>query len=244
MKIKISLLLLLFLWSFQFAQAQKKDFSEFDNDSIPKTNFAVGVEFGYGNFLKQKGDKKPYKGQFELGLMMEFTSMLSKKDPRWRLAYGMHLEGRYIGLKNNQILVDENDVTVLEEFPDKLKKSRFEVVNLLFPVHIEFGNPPITKRYKDDSYYSFNEKLKGGIGGFIGAKIFSSMNYKFDNNGKFDKISRQRSYNTENLLYGISAYIQYDAFRIFSRINLNDMFKQAEVNGQGFVVGVNFIMDK
>ncbi len=243
MKIKNLLILLLILCGFHFTQAQQQDFSEYDNDSIPRTNFTVGVELGYGNFFNQKGDKKPYKGHFELGIMMELTSMLSKKDPRWRLAYAMHLEGRYIGLKNNQILVDENDVTVLEEFPEKLKKSRFEVVNLLFPVHIEFGNLPLIKRYKDDTYYSFNEKLKGGIGGFIGAKIYSSMNYKFDNNGKFDKISRHRSYNTNNFLYGISAYIQYDGFRLFSRLNLNEMFKKAEANGQSFVVGVNFLMD-
>ena len=243
MKTKNLLLLLSFLLGIQFSQAQKEDFSEFENDSIPRTNFSVGIEFGYGNFLNQKGDKKPYKAQFELGLMMEFTTMLSKKDPRWRLAYAAHLEGRYIGIKNNQILVDENDVTVLETFPDKLKKSRFEVANLLFPVHLEFGNPPIVKREKEDSYYSFNENLKGGIGGFIGAKLYSSMNYKFNNEGKFDKISRHRSYNTNNLLYGISAYIQYDGFRIFSRFNLNDMFKKAEVNGQSFVVGVNFMMD-
>src|SRR5699024_4493838 len=105
------------------------------------------------------------------------------------------------------------------------------------------GHAPKIKGEGKDAYYSFSNKLKGGIGGFFGFKLFSAMNYKYDKDGKFDDVSHRRSYNTKNFLYGLSGYVQYDFIRLYSRFNLNEMFKAAEVNGQSFVVGAAFFMD-
>src|SRR5699024_7511527 len=127
-----------------------------------------------GDFMSLKGDSNPYKSQFELGVLFQINTLLSKKDPRWRIDYGVYLEARFTGIKNNQILIDENDETVLQEFPYKLKRSSFETANVLFPLHLEFGHAPKIKEEGKDAYYSFNNKWKGGIGGFFGVKLYSA----------------------------------------------------------------------
>src|SRR5699024_10600545 len=94
-------------------------------------------------------------------------------------------------------------------------------------------------KYTDrKAYYAIHDKFRGGLGAFFGFKVSSSMIYKYDNNGKFDMVSHQRSYNTHNFLYGVSGYVQYGDFELFARYNLNRIFKSAEVNGNTFVVGI------
>src|SRR5699024_9898442 len=116
------------------------------------------------------------------------NTVLSRRDPRWRLEYGLNVEAMTFGVKNNSILVDENDKTVLKAYPQHLKYSNFGMANITFPVQVEFGAAPV--KYTDrKAYYAIHDKFRGGLGAFFGFKVSSSMIYKYDNNGKFDMVS-------------------------------------------------------
>lgn len=200
----------------------------------PRTYAYLGLEVGSGKLMKTTGKENPYKSPLSLGVLFHLNTKLSKENPDWKLDYGLNLEVRYMGIKNNRILEDIDDVTVLEVFPHKLKKSEFQTVNILFPVEVQFGNT-------DSDIQDFDEiagNLKFGLGGFFGFNVSSTMRYKFINDGKYDDISRKRSFNTENFLYGISGHVQFSFVRVFVRYHLNSIFKAAEVNGNSLAVGM------
>lgn len=219
-------------------------------DSVPNlTRGGFSVNFAWSNLANTGNDY--YKSAFSGGFGLYLNTILSRKDPRWRLNYGLNFEAVQLSLKNNLILKDENDRTVAAKFPETLKHSRFQLTNLIFPVHLEFGSAPITYGQEDTfvpynqkrhAYFDTKNKFKVGIGGFFGFKFNSYMSYKYDKKGKFDQVTHHRSYNTNNFLYGVSAYVQYDAFRIFARYNLNDVFKSAEPGVNGKVISVGFAL--
>lgn len=222
-------------------------------DSVPRlTRGGVSINFTLDNLAGGNGDDV-YKTGFSAGAGFYLNSVLNRTDPRWRLNYGFNIEANRLSLRDNLILKDENDQTVAEEFPENMDYSRFEMVNLIFPVHLEFGPAPIEygqggSYFSGDgggkrAYYDTQNSIKGGIGGFFGFKTSSYISYKYDKNGKFNKVTHRRSFNTNNFLYGLSAYVQYDIFRIFARYNLNKVFKSAEpgVNGNLYTVGFAFV---
>ncbi|GAL72872.1 hypothetical protein [Jejuia pallidilutea] len=56
-----------------------------------------------------------------------------------RLKYGVSLHINGLKPDDNQYFVRNGDQTVLETFPENLRKSKLSVSNLVFPVHFEFG---------------------------------------------------------------------------------------------------------
>lgn len=205
-------------------------------DSVPYLmSGSWGLEIGYGTLANKKGGKS-FKGGLSLGVFVHLNQVLSRKDPHWRLDYGFDFEVFMFRLRNNKIVVDKDNKTILEKFPEHLRKTNFQVLNVIFPVHLEFGPAPV-KYGKKKAYYDLNH-WGVGVGGFLGFKSSSSLFYQYKKDGKFDNVTHQRSYNTNNFLYGLSAYAKYGDSKIFFRYYLNQMFKSAEFNGNVLSVGI------
>src|SRR5699024_2618703 len=89
-----SVLAVILISVFTYGSAQNTTIEEVSKDSIIGTGINLGIELGYGDFMNLKGDSNPYKSQFELGVLFQLNTLLSKKDPRWRIDYGVYMEGR------------------------------------------------------------------------------------------------------------------------------------------------------
>lgn len=211
-------------------------------DSVPDlTRVYFGLGLGMAG-LNTSGNTNPYKGIFAGGVQFHFNTVLSRKDPHWRLNYGMNAAIEGFSLKDDQILIDENDKTVLKKMPESLSYSRFYTTQVLFPVHIEFGGAPIA--YGDKSaYYAIKDHWRGGIGGFFGFKTISTQSFKYKDQGKFMEVTHHRSFNTHNFQYGLGGYVAWRGYKLFVRYHLNKMFKDAEVNGNAFMVGMAFSLN-
>ena len=201
------------------------------------------IAFGLNNAIieGQSLDDSPYKigGSrfFEIGWAWN-TRVLDNSNAV-RFKYGLSFQ--YNGFKptDNMYFVEDGEQTVLEEFPEKLKKSKFRTTNLVFPIHLEFGSS--RKIESEDRFrYSTNNKFKFGIGGYAGFNLANLQKLKYKKEGDRVKEKSRKDFNTNNFVYGLSAYIGKDDTSLYVKYDLSTMFKSPNVDQNNISVGVRF----
>ncbi|MDR6302088.1 hypothetical protein [Mesonia maritima] len=206
-------------------------------DSIPSVLLAAPyVGLGINSVLNQAQDV--YKDIGLYGVFgIRFTTIFSRKSPEFRLNYGLAAEFYSLSLKEDYVFADESNQSTVIESPINLEYSRFTMSTLILPVHIEYGKAKID--YSGNrAKYDFSTDWNYGIGGFVGTKLTSSQSFKYEDEGEDVTKSVQRPYNTDNFLYGLSAYAGYGPFKLNVRYNLNSIFKNSNANGNVLSVGV------
>ena len=159
-----------------------------------------------------------------------------------RVKYGFSFQWNKLNPKDNQYFLQNGDVTSLEEFPTNLKKSKFRVTNLVFPLHFEFGP---SKKLERDTHirYINNNKFKIGIGGYGGFRLGTQQKLRYKENGDNVKQKIHRNYNTNDFVYGLSGYIGVGDTSLYVKYDLNPIFKDQVIDQNNISLGVRFDMD-
>ncbi|UOB18506.1 hypothetical protein [Abyssalbus ytuae] len=174
---------------------------------------------------------------FELGWM--WSSRVFKETNFLRIRYGFSFQFNGINPKDNMYFVDTGEETVLQEFPENLKKSKLRMDNLVFPVFFEMG--PSKKIEKEDYFrYSTYNKFKFGLGGYAGFNISTRQKLKFKQNGEHIKQKLKGGYNTSSFIYGVAAYIGAGDTSLYLKYDLNPVFKDAAVKQNNISLGLRF----
>ena len=157
-----------------------------------------------------------------------------------RLNYGFSFQFNGLEMKDNQYLVlNEQGVAELQPFQFDLDKSKFRMDNLVFPVHFEFG-PSKFKQTEKTIRYSLRNQFRLGIGGYGGFNIGTRQKLKYDQDGSSVKDKLKRDYNTNNLIYGLSAYAGFDGVLLYLKYDLNPIFKDAAIEQRNVSLGLRF----
>ncbi|WJJ96623.1 hypothetical protein [Algibacter luteus] len=211
-----------------------------------RTSSDFVLAFGLNNAIidGEKLDDSPYKfgGSrfFEIG--WAWKTRVFKNSNFLRLKYGYSLQINGLKPTDNQYFVQNEGETYLEEFPEKLKKSKLSITNLVFPVHFEFGP---SKRIDKDTYFRYSTKnqFKIGIGGYAGFNIGTRQKLKYELDGERIKDKQKRSFNTTNLVYGLSSYIAFDDVALYVKYDLSPIFKNQTIDQNNISLGIRFDMD-
>lgn len=174
---------------------------------------------------------------FEIGWAWK-TSVFP--DQNWfRIKYGLSFQ--FNGLKpiGNQYFTTIGDETELQEFPHPLSKSKLRMDNLVLPLHFEFGSYEVKERASGTTYLK-EGKFKAGIGGYAGVNLNTRQKLKFKENGSNRKEKLKDSYNTSNMIYGISGYIGWSSFSLYAKYDLNPIFRNNPVDQRNISVGLRF----
>ncbi len=164
------------------------------------------------------------------------------KESNWlRLKYGFSFSWDGLKPMDNQYYVDIGEETVLQDHPQNLDKAKLRVDKLIFPVHFEFG-PSKKKEYTDYFRYSTYRQFKAGIGGFAGFKMSSRQKLKYEEEGSNKKEKIKASYNTNNVVYGLSGYIGWGWTALYVRYEINPLFKDNPVDQHNISMGLRFDM--
>lgn len=159
-----------------------------------------------------------------------------------RFKYGVSFQ--FNGLKpiNNQIFVEQGDETVLEEFPLNLDKSKFRMDNLVFPIHFEMGP---SKKIERENYFRYSTRnyIKFGLGGYAGLNLGNRQKLKFKDDGNRVKQKLKDDYNTNNFIYGLSAYVGWRTVGLYAKYDLNTIFKDNPVEQRNISLGLRWDMD-
>jgi len=204
------------------------------------------LAFGLNNAIVEgeSFDDSPYKigGSrfFEIG--WAWKTRVFKNSNFLRIKYGYSFQINGLKPKDNMYFVQDGSQTMLEEFPEELKKSKLSISNLVFPVHFEFGP---SKRIDRDSYfrYTTRNQFKIGIGGYAGFNIGTRQKLKYSMDGEKIKDKIKRSFNASSLVYGLSGYVAFDDTALYVKYDLSPIFEDQTVKQNNISLGVRFDMD-
>lgn len=156
-----------------------------------------------------------------------------------RLNYGLSFQFNGLRPKNNQYVAVEDGVTSLQTFEQELRKSKFRVDNLVFPMHIEIGrsNRMVSK---NKMRYSISNSFRIGIGGYAGVNLGSRQKLKYTLNGERIKEKFKQGYDVTDIVYGVSAYAGRGGTQIYAKYDLNPMFGGGTIQGNNLSFGLRF----
>lgn len=201
------------------------------------------IAVGFSNAIidGESFDDTPYKvgGSrfFEMG--WSWRTRVFKNSNAVRFNYGFSFQFNGLKSKGNQYFVVENGQTELQEYDFDLKKSKFRMDNLVFPVHFEFG-PSKFIQSEDRIRYSLRNQFRFGIGGYAGFNMSSRQKLKYIREGEKVKDVLKGGYNTSELIYGLSAYIGFGGIQLYAKYDLNPIFLDATVEQRMVAMGLRF----
>lgn len=165
------------------------------------------------------------------------------EESNWlRIKYGLSFQFNGLKPTNNRYFVDNGSQTSLETFRVDLKKSKFRLDNLVVPVHFEFG--PSKKIEKENYFrYSTHDQIKIGLGGYAGIKLGSRQKLRYKEMGQTVELKEKGDFNTNNFIYGVSAYLGWHDTAIYVKYDLNTIFKENPVEQRNISLGLRFDMD-
>jgi len=221
----------------------EKEIEEEDKFRSNRTTSQLVIAAGFNNALKdgQSLNDSDFKlgGSrfFELGIAWKTRVF---EDSNWlRLRYGISYQFNGLKPTDNRYFVEDGNLTVLEDYPLDLKKSKFKMNNLVIPLHFEFG--PSNKSETDKgTWFNTDNKFKIGLGGFVGINIGERQKLKFDEGNKNVKQKLKGDYNTNDLIYGLSGYIGWGTTSLYAKYDLNPIFKDPNVDLNNISLGVRF----
>jgi len=165
------------------------------------------------------------------------------KNSNWlRIKYGVSFQ--FNGLKpiDNQFYVDTGEQTELQVHPLELKKSKFRMDNLVAPIHFEFGP---SKKTEGENYFRYSTKKQFvfGLGGYAGVNLGARQKLKYRADGERQKQKIKADYNTNNFIYGLSAYVGWGGTSLYAKYDLNPIFKNNAVDQRNVSLGLRLDFD-
>ena len=159
-----------------------------------------------------------------------------------RIRYGLAFQFNGLKPTDNRLFVDTGEQTELQTYPLNLKKSKFRMDNLVIPIHFEFGP---SKKIEHDDYFRYvtRDQFKFGIGGYGGINLGARQKLKFEEDGENQKQKLKANYNTNNFIYGLSAYIGWGATSIYAKYDLNTIFKNNAVDQHNVSLGLRLDLE-
>ncbi len=218
----------------------KDSIRKYDRRTYSYLVFAVG----FNNTTQKGGGKSAYKpgGSRFAEIGWAWKTRVFKESNWLRIKYGLSLQYNSLKPKDNKYFVENGNLTTLETFPYKLRKSKIRFTNLVVPVHFEFGP---SKKIEREHYFRYNtrKKFKIGIGGYAGLRIGTKqkLRYKIDGDRNRDKI--KDDYNANDFVYGVSSYISWGGVGLYGKYDLNALFASPNLEQHNFSVGVRFDMN-
>lgn len=211
-----------------------------------RTYFDPVVAVGLNNAIidGQSIEDSPYKlgGSRFIELGWAWRTRVFKNSNALRLNYGVSFQFNGLKPKNNQYFAVNDGETELQDFEFDLKKSKFRMDNLVFPVHFEFGPSKFTKS-EGKIRYSLHNQVRFGIGGYGGFNIGTKQKLKYTRDGRDVKDKLKGRYDTSNFIYGLSAYLGFDGVQLYAKYDLNPIFQNAAVEQRNVSLGVRFDLD-
>ena len=220
---------------------KKREPRIYDRRTTSDLVFAIG--FNNAIIEGESLNDSPYKlggsGFVELG--WAWKTRVFKNSNALRLKYGVSIQWNKLDIKDNLYFNEVDKVVTLEEFPLNLSKSKFRTTNLVFPIHFEFGP---SKKVEHENYfrYSTYKKFKIGLGGYGGFNIASLQKLKYKEDGDHEK-DKIKDFNTNSLVYGLSAYIAFGNVGVYCKYDLQPIFNNQAMDQNNISLGLRFDMD-
>lgn len=223
---------------------EKKKNKQFKNESRTTSQFIFA--FGLNNLLtdgqlnsmKDNGIKASTSRFYEWGFT--WKTRLIENSPLLNLKYGLSLTYNNLRPDDNTYYAKLDNQTLLTPFPLSLdNEPYFRMTNLVIPVHLEFDfSKKITR--EDQHIIKTQKGFRIGIGGYAGINTRTKQIIEYKADGLRTNITTKGNYNTNSFIYGISGYIGYKSISLYTKYDLNPLFKNNPVEQNNISMGLRF----
>lgn len=200
--------------------------------------FASGINNLVTNNALANSDFK-YMGShfYEWGLTA--NSRILKENNLLHFKYGMSLQYNNLRPTNNRVFVDSGKETSLQTSVLNLKDSRFRNLNIVIPAYLEFDFTK-PKRINEETLFRTNESFRVGLGGYAGFNLKTKQITKYESNNYDFTLKEKGSFNVNDFVYGLGAYIGYEDMSLYVKYDLNPLFKDNSIKQNNISLGVRF----
>lgn len=218
---------------------EKDSYSRIDN----RTTTALVVAVGLNNALAEGQSINDSDFQiggsrfFEIG--WAWKTRVFQRSNWLRFRYGVSFQFNGLKPSDNRYFIEDAEETYLQDFEYGLKKSKFRMDNLVIPVHFEIG-PSRRTETADRLHFSSSRMLKIGFGGYGGVNIGERQKLKYEADGENVKEKIKNDFNTNELIYGLSAYIGWDGITLYGKYDLNPVFQEPNRKIYNMSLGFRF----
>jgi hypothetical protein len=213
----------------------------------PRTTTQFVFAFGLNNVIKNGDLGTIDESQIKLSnsRFYEFgwtwKTRLIKNSGFLNLKYGISLTRNNLKPDNNLYFEKQDTKTILREFPYPLKdNATFRMTNWVIPVHLEFDFS--TKRKGDDDkiIIKTQRNLRLGLGGYAGINSGAKQWIDYRKDGLSVHQHTKGDFNTSSFIYGLSGYIGYKDISIYSKYDLNPLFRNNIPETNNISIGLRF----
>ncbi|GHA26878.1 hypothetical protein GCM10007103_05330 [Salinimicrobium marinum] len=216
---------------------------EFDSDKrkYNRTTTHLVLAAGFNNALQEGQSINDSDFEiagsrfFEIGI--DWKTRVFENSNWLRFRYGFSFQFNGLKPTDNRYFVEDENLTQLVEHPMDLDKSKFRMDNLVIPVHFEFG-PSVRQETDSDVYFSDYKKFKVGLGGYAGLNIGERQKLKYSRDGDNVKEKNKNDFNTNDFVYGLSAYVGWSGTYLYAKYDLNPIFDDPNVELNNVSVGL------
>lgn len=208
--------------------SRSRELGDRDRNYYNRTTMNLTIAAGFSNALQEgqslnDSDFKIAGSRFfEIGMDWKFRVFQHSNLLRFRYGFSFQFNG--LKPTDNRYFVEDEAITRLEEFPLDLNKSKFRMDNLVVPLHFEIG-PSIKRATDREVWYSTEDRFKLGLGGYAGLNISERQKLKYSEGGDDVKEKQKNDFNTNDFIYGLSAYFGWGGTYLYVKYDLNPIFK-------------------
>lgn len=211
-----------------------------------RTTSDIVIAAGFNNALTK--DQSLNDSDFKIGGSRFFEIGWAWKtrvfdNSNWlRFKYGFSFQFNGLKPTDNRYFVNNDGAVSLEEYQYDLDKSKFRTDYLVAPVHFEFG--PSERHETDRSLrFSTKDKFRIGLGGYAGFSLGERQKLKYSMDGDDKKEKLKGDYNTNDFIYGLSAYMGWGGATLYAKYDLNPLFDDPNPEMHNFSIGLRFDVD-
>ena len=200
--------------------------------------FALGLNNVVTNGTVDKSDFRYFGSHFyEWGVT--WSTRLLKNDNLMHFKYGFSVMYNNLRPTDNRSFVVNGNQTNLEVNPIHQDDSRFKNVYLVLPLHLEFD---LSKggEHNGTRLFKTHQGARLGLGGYIGTNLKSKQYLNYDLDGYKTQDITKGDFNTNNFIYGLSAYIGYKETSLYIKYDMNPLFQNNTIKQNNVSLGVRF----
>ena len=226
--------------SFKFHFDRKKQKKSTTGESRTTTQFVFA--WGVNNLVTNNAvahSEYRYWGShfYEWGLT--YNTRILKNNNLLHAKYGLSVMYNNLRPTDNRFFTTSGNQTVLTTSAIHLKDARFRNVYLVVPVHLEFDfSGKETKN--DKTIFKTHQSLRIGLGGYAGANLKSKQILDYESDGNDVQQKTKGSFNVNDFIYGVSAYIGYKEISLYAKYDLSPLFENNLIDQNNISLGLRF----
>lgn len=202
------------------------------------------LDVSYNIGINGVNDKK---SEFELAgtvaLEISGRTKIWKNNPHYFINYGIGFNANYLKPKNDYVLIEDGNQSILVDSGRPLKQSRLDIGTFRLPFLFEYdfaSSSAVKKVHPQVPILNSRQSFFMGVGGYIGFTGHKSITQvvRYEEGGKeyVDRHTGNRNINT--FLYGVQAQIGYKYVSLYFDYQLNPLFKSNPDSQHIYTVGL------